>query len=60
MTGYKITANNCFKFGWDVNPGEAGEHLQGGEAGVQVSLPGRDQPVAHQVRGAHKQRMRRV
>ncbi len=43
-----------------VNPGEAGEHLEGGEAGIQISLPRGDQPVADQVRRPHKQRMRRV
>ncbi len=43
-----------------VDPGEAGEHLEGGEAGIEVGLPRGDQPVAHQVSRAHKQRMRGV
>ena len=39
----------------DVDPGETREELQGREAGVEVGLPGGDEPVADQVGGSHEQ-----
>ena len=39
----------------DVDPGQAREELQGGQAGVEVALPGGDEPVADQVGGSHEQ-----
>ena len=38
-----------------MDPGEAREELQGSEAGVEVALPGGDEPVADQVGGSHEQ-----
>ena len=44
----------------DVDPGEAAEELQGGQAGVEVGLPAGDEAVTHQVGRAHEQGVRRV
>ena len=38
-----------------MDSGEAREELQGSEAGVEVALPGGDEPVADQVGGSHEQ-----
>ena len=43
-----------------MDPGQTWEELQGGEAGVEVGLPGGDEPVADQVGGAHEQGVGRV
>ena len=39
----------------DVDPGKTREELQGGQAGVEVGLPGGDEAVADQVGGSHEQ-----
>ena len=46
--------------GGEGDPGEAVEKLQGRQGGVEVSLPGGDEPVAHQVGGADKDCVGRV
>ena len=35
-----------------LNPGQSTQQLQRGQRGVEVRLPGGDEPVAHEVRGA--------
>ena len=44
----------------DVDPGEAGEQLEGGETGVEVALPGGDEAVADQVGGSDEESVCRV
>ena len=44
----------------DVDPRQAGEELQGGQAGVEVALPGGDEAVADQVGGSYEESVGRV
>ena len=43
--------------GGQADPGKSVQELQGRQGGVEVGLPGGDEPVAHEVRGAHEDRV---
>ena len=43
--------------GGQGDPCQAVQELQGRQGGVEVGLPGGDEPVAHEVRGANEDRV---